>query len=134
MTSQISTERKARKSKLQTFVLIFSLLFLIVVSLPAFAKGNGQSNVRLEQQGWVCITAGPSGWVHCFPPGAFALSLTIPVKVFDSTDLAVRGEYLGIELLIHDSVFQGQPCTQDGGEYDFDNDPYWACHFFDRDH
>lgn len=105
---------------------------LLAVSQPSFAKGGGQSNVSLADHGWACITAGGFGWVHCFPPGAFASALTIPVKVFDSTDTAVDGDYLGIELLIHDSVFQGQPCTQDGGEYDFDNDPYWACHMFDR--
>lgn len=110
--------------------LVISLL--LVLSQPAIAKGKGQSNVNLAAHGWLCITAGGYGWVHCFPPGAFASALTIPVKVFDSEDTEVDGNYLGIELLIHDSVFQGQPCTQDGGEYDFDNDPYWACHMFDR--
>ena len=136
MLYQISTHThtQIRRTKLQVLLLIFAMVMLLAISLPVFAKGKGHSNVKLENQGWACIIAGPSEWVHCFPPGAFASSLTIPVKVFNSTDLAVDGEYLGIELLIHDSVFQGQPCTQDGGEYDFENDPYWACHFFDRDH
>ena len=133
MLYQVSTDRRTRNFKLQSFLLIFSMVILLAFSLPAFAKGKGHSNVKLGNQGWTCIIGpAPKNWVHCFPPGAFASSLTIPVKVFDSTDLTVKGEYLGIELLIHDSVFQGQPCTQDGGDYDFNTDPYWACHMFDR--
>lgn len=127
-----SASRNTHYTTLRTLLVSFLTIGLLTIALPISAKGTGQSNVNLANHGWLCIEAGPLGWVHCFPPGAFSSSLTIPVKVFDSIDTAVDGEYLGIELLIHDSVFQGQPCTQDGGEYDFENDPYWACHFFDR--
>ncbi len=101
----------------------------LAIGGPADARGPG--NTHLAAQGWTCVTAGPNGWVHCFPPGFDRSDRSITVRVFDSTDTTVDGTLLGTELLIHDEVFAGQPCPQDGGAYEpLAGTPFWACHRF----
>lgn len=121
--------------KLSRLVIVgFSIALLGLVLSPA-ADARGPSHIKLAEHGWMCITTGPNNWVHCFPPGNSASDVTTTVRVFDTTDLEEDGDLLGTELLIHDRVFHGQPCPQDGGSYlPVLGTPYMACHRFATDH
>jgi hypothetical protein len=121
------------KYRITGAVLSLSLL-LLTFSAVAYA-GGGHSASQLERAGWFCINTGPHNWVHCFPPGAFASSASVTVKVFDVTG----SPFLGTELLIRADLYGGQPCAQDGGD-DYGLLPaavsglpvdYRACHHFD---
>lgn len=102
-----------------------------LVAAPAAAAGP--RNTQMADRGWTCIPAGPSDLVHCFPPGFAGSDRTISVKVFDTTNVEADGDFLGTELLIHDTVFAGQPCPQDDGSYEpVPGMPYWACHHYER--
>lgn len=107
-------------------VLAASLILLLGLFSVASAKGSAAD--QLENAGWGCEIAGPHGWLHCFGPGG---GQTIRVKVFS----ADGDTFLGTELLIHASVYAGQPCATDGGAPYTDLQPalgipYYACHFF----
>lgn len=109
-----------------------ALAAFLVLGLSAAPAAATPSNTHLADHGWTCLTAGPNDWVHCFPPGFASSDRTITVRVFDSTDVDIDGAQLGTELLIHDEVFAGQRCPQDGGNYGpLAGTPYWACHRFD---
>lgn len=113
--------------------LLVALIAGLALATGTSAGARGPAHTQLADRGWACITAGPHGWVHCFPPGSGASDRSIPVLVFDTTDTTVDGPLLGTELLIHDDVFAGQPCPQDGGVYEpVAGTPYWACHHFAR--
>lgn len=108
-----------------------SLVLLLLAVTPVFA---GHTSSQLERAGWTCITAGPNDWVHCFPPGAFASSSSISVKVF-----SIDGStFLGTEILIRADLYNGRSCVQEGGG-DYGDLPssvsglpfdYRACHRF----
>lgn len=103
----------------------------MTMGLMAPASAGGLTADKLDDAGWSCVPAGPHGWVHCFSPAAEASagSITIRVMVFD-----VPGDtFLGPELLIHEDVYNQQPCMTDGGaEYTYLEPligaPYYACH------
>lgn len=113
-------------------VLGVTLMLMLVVSV-AYAQGH--TSEQLSDRNWTCVNTGPHNWVHCFPPSVdFPDDLlngtrsTIQVKVF-----GVPGDpFLGTELLVHEDIYNWQPCTQDGGEpYEpLGFAPYYACHHF----
>lgn len=83
------------------------------------ADARGNSPAKLARAGWLCVNAGPNALVHCFPPGAFQSTASVSVKVFDTTDVeSDDAHFLGTELLIRADLYEGQPCAQNGGEYE----------------
>lgn len=112
----------------------------------AYAAGNTPSD--LSANGWSCINAGVTNWIHCFPPSVDLADIvdvditnnpaSLQVKVFD--DVAPN-PFLGTELLIREDLYHGQPCpTDELGEYeplDLNGDTfidYYACHHFETGH
>ncbi len=93
---------------------------------------------RLSDAGWTCVAIPVLG-VHCFAPGAFASSPSVPVLVFDTQDDDnPDAPFLGTEVLIRADLYAGQPCVPEGGgEYEllpasetgFPVD-YRACHHY----
>ncbi len=106
-----------------------SVVLLLLAVTPVFV---GNTSAQLESAGWTCGNAGPNNWVHCFPPGAFASSVSLSVKVYSQDG----STFLGTEILIKDGYYSGQPCIgEGGGEYTFLPKEatglpfdYWACH------
>ena len=116
-------------TKRRLIIMLAVVAMAMAVMAPASAKGP--SNERLDDSAkWNCVIAGPSDYVHCFAPGSFK-GQTAMVKVFDSTDVEVGGNFLGTELLISEDVYSGQPCASDNGEayHDLGNG-YYACHHY----
>lgn len=99
-------------------------------------QGNATRDLgRLSSHGWMCVPI-PQLGVHCFGPGAFAASASVPVLVFDTDDPTnPAAPFLGTEVLIRADLYAGQPCPPEGGEYtlipasDFPVD-YMACHHY----
>ena len=121
--------------KVGIVVVIAALATLLLLVTIASANGGGHNQAQLERAGWACPNLGPKNWAHCFPPGigqTAGPASTIQVKIFDDEhDFA----FLGTELLIHEDLFAGQPCEQDGGSFTYlfplNGLPYYACHHFD---
>lgn len=105
-----------------------------------FRMGQGSATGNLERlsaHGWMCVPI-PQLGVHCFGPGAFSASPSVPVRVFDTDDPThSAAPYLGTEILIRADLYAGQPCAAEGGEYEllpasetpFPVD-YRACHHY----
>lgn len=112
-------------------------------TLSQFRMGQGKATRNLERlssHGWMCVPI-PQLGVHCFGPGAFSASASVPVLVFDTDDpMHPAAPFLGTEILIRDDLYAGQPCAAEGGEYEllpasetpFDVD-YRACHHYAHD-
>lgn len=120
--------------KRKLLVVLGTLILLSSAVTIAGASAEGQNASQLEDAGWTCIVAGPSDWIHCFPPSQnpSAAPATLQVKVFD-----VAGyPFLGTELLIRADLYHGQPCPQDDSEtYEpVPGMPYLACHHFQTGH
>jgi hypothetical protein len=115
----------------------FAALVVLMVVVAAPAAARGVSPATLGNAGWFCFPV-PGLGVHCVKDaeGLFSgESDAVSVMIFEGTDPASRNaEFLGTELLIHDHLFAGQPCPQDGGAYfDLSGEglPYFACHHYD---
>jgi hypothetical protein len=75
--------------------------------------------------------------MHCFPPRVtFPDDVingnlqTVQVKVFDEPG----HPFLGTEILVHEDIYNWQPCMADDGEsyHYLGFAPYYACHHFER--
>lgn len=119
--------------KRKMIVVLAVIIMLMLAVTVAYAHGHNSD--QLSDRGWTCVNTGPHDWMHCFPPPVNfpddvlngSLS-TVQVKVFD-----VPGHpFLGTEILVHEDLYNWQPCMQDGGEpYEFLGfAPYYACHHF----
>ena len=118
---------------------MFVLLALLVMAVTTAAYAQGNSPAQLSSAGWLCMNV-PGLGVHCFGPGAFRSTASVPVKVFDTIfPTSTDAPFLGTEILIRADLYAGQLCTQDGGgeyhlleasESPFPVD-YRACHFYD---
>jgi hypothetical protein len=103
-------------------------IMLLASSGDALAQ---HSAAQLERAGWFCDNDGPFNWVHCLRGNGS--DMVIVVKVFSEDG----SEFLGTELLLHEDIYNGQPCPQDGGGPWFrlgdviPDNPYFACHHFD---
>lgn len=131
--AMIPTARKTTMlGRLTTIATVTALLLLGL--LAGAAGAQGVSPDRLTDAGWDCFLI-PELGIHCtedassLEPGPdFGTDDAVPVLVFDVAD----EEFLGTELLLHDRVFDGQPCPQDGGSYAaVAGGTYWACHHYD---
>lgn len=112
----------------------------MVVALSAGpATARGPDPERLEQAGWFCFGHGAPAF-HCVPDGEALLTGEAATSTVLSWD-GETGEFWGTELLIHEDLYNGQPCPQDevGGETgdyihvtDLGNPlPYYVCHHFE---
>jgi hypothetical protein len=121
---------------------IAAILLIAASFASSETLARGSSPAQLARAGWTCINAGPDDFVHCFPPGAFKSDETLAVRVFETTDVdAEDAHFLGTELLIRDDVYQGQPCPQNGEEYELLpasvtglQADYRACHHYSTSH
>jgi hypothetical protein len=116
------------------------VVLLLALSATSVLAAGSNTPAQRGTAGWLCVVAGPHGWVHCFPPGAFASSASLPVQVFDAEEPASsEGDFLGTEILIRDDLYRGQSCAAGhGGPYDaLPSDEsglpadYAACHHYD---
>lgn len=104
---------------------------------PAAAAGPDPD--RLEQAGWFCFGHDAAAF-HCVPDGEALLSGETATSTVLSWS-GETGEFWGTELLIHEDLYNGQPCPQDEvdgepGEYIHVTDlgdplPYFVCHHFE---
>jgi hypothetical protein len=110
----------------------------MVMGVMAPAGAGGVTAEKLESTpAWSCEIAGPHGWNHCFNQKN-GNGKVIQVRIFGDLDggWEVGDPLLGTEILIHESVYNGQPCSTDGGgEYAYLGSgppfiPYYACHHF----
>lgn len=110
-------------------IVVLGVMLLMLSVTVAYARGHSAS--QLENAGWDCMNAGPSNFMHCFAPGGGS-EQTVQVKVFEEAG----SPYLGTELLIHEDLYNGQPCPQDHlATYDpVPDTPYVACHHFETGH
>jgi hypothetical protein len=124
--------------KLRLLSMFILIAVLILSATVVSAHGPGNNPASLGDAGWMCVNV-PGLGVHCFAPGAFKASASVPVKVFDTDNPdAEHAKYLGTEILILDDLYHGQPCATDSGdEYHFlpaDESPflvdYRACHHY----
>lgn len=102
------------------------------------AAAGGPHPDRLEQAGWFCF-GHTTAAIHCVPDGE-ALTSGAPTSTVLSWDGETR-EFWGTELLIHEELYNGQPCPQDEvdgepGEYLHVSElgdplPYYVCHHFE---
>jgi hypothetical protein len=128
---QLDQEQKMiRKIILAVFVLVLALSLPMSVSAN---NGKGNNPKSLGEAGWFCFNV-PGLGVHCAPPGKFFGDKTIPLKYFDTDDVnAENAVYLGTEILVHESIYNGQPCPQEGLDQYFQviapgGLVYYACH------
>jgi hypothetical protein len=114
--------------RIKKYASIFiSLVFIFTASAYAMAGANAE---KLERAGFMCFPAGPSDWTHCWKVKDFSQP-AIAVKVFSYDGM----DFLGTELLIHEDHYSGQPCPQDGGDWEHQVViPYFACHHFYTGH
>lgn len=113
-----------------TLVAVAALLVTAMAGAAA-ADNRGLTAQKLQNAGWDCFEL-PLG-LHCTQDvdALFAGEATaVHVMVFAHDG----DEFLGTELLIHDDVFNDQPCPQDGGAYLDVAGPYWACHHYETSH
>jgi len=90
----------------------------------------GNDSEKKSRAGFNCFNAGPSNWTHCWRVKDFS-DRAIAVSVYSEDGTA----FLGTELLIHEDVYHGRPCPQDGGEWELNPAiPYYACHHFHTGH
>lgn len=131
--------RSMRTTKRMLVTLSAAALAVAMIAAPASARGPSPD--RLEQAGWFCFE---HFVIHCLPNGGegvltgHAESSLIMTWGTDTQEV----EFWGTELLIHEDLYNGQPCPQDpfdGGEpgaYIHVSDlglplPYFVCHHFD---
>ena len=111
------------------------LIALSAGTLLLASAGSAVAALTAEQlvsAGFLCQVAGPHDWVHCFNGQLIGRGRApIPVMVF-SGDGSL---FLGTEHLIHENVYAGQPCPQDGlDQWEYVGViPYYACHHFATD-
>ena len=110
---------------------------LIAAAAAAFAtvafSADGHTQAQLEKAGWECVTP-PNDNVHCTQSlAALGTAHRVTFRVFDVD----TGAYLGTEMLIHEDVFNGEPCPTDPPSRQYTylgpilNLPYYACHRYD---
>jgi hypothetical protein len=124
---------------------MFVGLLAVAALAASAAPAEAVSQQKLEKAGWFCIAPlHVTHEQHCFGPKGFdrltdpsSEAKAVKALVFDGQ------EFLGVEVNIHDDVFNGQPCPTDPPRYEYTylNTPelfpglnYWACHRFDSDH
>ena len=117
--------------RLTTIATVTALLLLGL--LAGTASAQGVSPDKLQNAGWDCFEI-PELGIHCTQDASTLCTgedNAVPILVFDADD----GDFLGTEMLLHDRVFNDQPCPQDGGDwFPVAGGTYWACHHYDTSH
>ena len=120
---------------------IFAVVLAVLALAAPSASAGSVSPAKLVKAGWDCLFV--LGAVHCAPPGGLARVVdgsaeTMTFVVFRTTDpTAGDAPFLGIEIIVRDDLFNGQPCPTDppSGEYTYllplIGLDYWACHRYD---
>ena len=110
---------------------------VIVLAGTALGGSSGSTMAHAEANGWDCAPKTLIlGYFHCAPPGKPSVqemidgdtsAASIVLRVFNPD-----GSFAGIERLLRDDLYGGQPCAQNGseswGELPFG---YFACHNFE---
>ena len=89
---------------------------VITISMVSAVSAGGPQPGHLQDHGWTCFDV-PELGVHCSPPGAPIGSRTAsPLLYFFDTTNANDAEaaLTGTEQLLSPSVYNDQPCPQDG--------------------
>ena len=125
-------------------VAVGAVLLWVAAAMPAAA---GPPPDALDDAGWTCFEH-LDAW-HCGPnvDELFAGEepATVTMLTWGLDDEGEPGEFWGVELLVHDDVYAGQPCPQDplqllgdgtpGAYVDVERlgvqMPYVVCHRFD---
>ena len=98
----------------------------MVMGVMAPVSAGGHTADQLLNAGFECGPAGPNDWIHCNKAKPSA-------KVINNFVFSTDGQdFLGTEALLHDDIYNGQPCPQEGADEwtDLSPFPYWACHHF----
>lgn len=118
-------------------VLVTTAALLLGLVLAAGARGPDPE--RLEDAGWFCFGHGGPA-THCLPDGdsVFAGEANSSLIMTWGND---TGEFWGTELLVHEDLYNGQPCPQDLVEGEPTSYihvtelglplPYFVCHHFE---
>lgn len=113
-------------------------LLMAMMAGPATAA-SGPDPDRLDDAGWLCF-GHTTAAIHCLPDGGAVFSGEAMTSIILTwgTD---TGEFWGTELLVHEDIYNGQPCPQDevGGETTTYIPlpelglqlPYLVCHHFE---
>ena len=122
--------------------MLLAAVAMIVGVMAAPASAGGVTAEQLDSSpAWDCEIAGPHLWMHCFNAKNGNGKVT-QVRVFGPADLSdgyTEGDpFLGTEILVDASVYNGQPCATDGGEPYHDlgggGEGPFACHHFETAH
>lgn len=125
-------------------LVIISAVALLVAMISTPAAGSGPDPDRLAQAGWFCFGHEDPA-IHCLPNGGDGVFSGEAASSLIMTWGTATGEFWGTELLIHEDLYNGQPCPQDSldqlgdgepGAYIHLSDlglplPYFVCHHFD---
>lgn len=131
--------RSMRTTERMLVILSAAALAVAMIAAPASARGPNPD--RLEQAGWFCFGHEDPA-IHCLPNSGEGVFTGEAESSLIMTWGTATGEFWGTELLIHEDLYNGQPCPQDplnGGEpgaYIHLSDlglplPYFVCHHFD---
>jgi len=131
---------KTKNSKsIRRVLVMVSATALFMATIVGTAVAKGPQPDRLASAGWFCF-GHDSPAIHCVPDGAAVFSGEAKASLI-MTWGSDTGEFWGTELLIHEDIYNGQPCPQDlvNGEpstYIHLNDlglelPYLVCHHFE---
>ena len=118
----------------RTFMILALAAMTMGVMTPAGAGGLTAEKLDATPA-WACQTVGDHLWNHCFNQKN-GNGKVFQVRVFGPADLSdgytLGDPFLGTEILVHESVYNGQPCSTDGGDpyVDLVDPPYFACHHF----
>ena len=116
-----------------------TLVAATALAVALVGTAGGASRATMEQAkaaGWNCS---PQvlifGYYHCAPPGKPSVADLIAGTTVPTIVLRVfhpDGTFAGIETLLREDLYAGQPCPQDNlAEWDGPLFGYRACHRFD---
>lgn len=126
------------KKRMRRVVVIMTIAALSM-AIAGPAAGKGPDPDRLANAGWFCF-GHTTAAIHCLPDSdaVFSGEANSSVILTWGTE---TGEFWGTELLVHEDLYNGQPCPQDlvNGEpsaYIHLPDlgltlPYFVCHHFE---
>lgn len=127
------------RNNIRRYFIVLSAAALAMTMIAGPAAGRGPDPDRLAQAGWFCFGHDAAA-IHCMPDGE-AVETGQAKSSLIMTWGTATGEFWGTELLIHEDLYNDQPCPQDlvNGErstYIPLKDlglplPYVVCHHFD---
>lgn len=120
-------------------LVIVSAAVLSVAMIAGPAVGKGPDPDRLAGAGWFCF-GHTTAAIHCLPDGEAVFTGEARSSLIMTWGTST-GDFWGTELLIHEDLYNGQPCPQDlvdgaPSTYIHLSDlglplPYFVCHHFE---